>query len=105
MKKCPNIHVFSLSSLFIISLQEGESSEGIFRKTISKLSTEYRLQFGWPNMRKSGYSGSSNADNQNLIDAPKKSQSMGALKSAQQTNTLAGIHRKRATNEHKEGAT
>jgi hypothetical protein len=56
-------------------------------------------------VRKCGISGSSNADNQMLLDAPKKSQSMGALKSAHQTNTLAGIHRKRATNEQKEGAT
>lgn len=86
-------------------MQEGESSEGILRKTISKLSTEYRFQFVWPNVRKSGYSGSSNTDNQMLLDPPKKSQSMGALKSAHQINTLAGIHKKRTTNEQKEGAT
>jgi hypothetical protein len=43
-------------------------------------------------------------DNQILLEPPKKSQSMGALKSSQ-TNTLAGIHKKRTTNEQKEGAT
>jgi hypothetical protein len=101
--------LFLLFFLFQISLQEGESSEGILRKTISKLSTEYRLQFVWPNVRKSGYNAAgysgSNTDNQMLLDPPKKSQSMGALKSAHQINTLAGIHKKRTTNEEKEGAT
>jgi hypothetical protein len=57
----------------------------------------------WPNVRK--VAGSSNKDNQTLLEPPKKSQSMGALKSSQ-TNTLAGIHKKRTTtNEEKEGAT
>jgi hypothetical protein len=46
----------------------------------------------------------SNSDDQKVVlEPPKKSQSMGALKSSQ-TNTLAGIHKKRTTNE-KEGAT
>lgn len=66
------------------------------------MSTEYRLQFVWPNVRK--VTGPSNKDNQILLEPPKKSQSMGALKSSQ-TNTLAGIHKKRTTNEEKEGAT
>jgi hypothetical protein len=56
----------------------------------------------WPTVRK--VTGSSNKDNQILLEPPKKSQSMGALKSSQ-TNTLAGIHKKRTTNEEKEGAT
>jgi hypothetical protein len=63
----------------------------------------------WPSVRK--VAGSSNKDNQTLLEPPKKSQSMGALKSqmgalkSSQTNTLAGIHKKRTTNEEKEGAT
>lgn len=80
-------------------MQAGESS-GIIRKTISKLSTEYRLQFVWPNVRK--VKGTSNNDGI-VLEPPKKSQSMGAIK-ATQANTLAGIHKKRTTNE-KEGAT
>jgi hypothetical protein len=63
-------------------LQAGESS-GLFKKTISKLSTEYRLQFVWK-----------------TIDTPRKSLSMGAIKSTH----LPTIHKKRTTNE-KEGAT
>lgn len=47
--------------------------------------------------------GSSNNDDKIVLEPPKKSQSMGALKSSQ-THTLAGIHKKRTTNE-KEGAT
>lgn len=54
----------------------------------------------WPTVRK--VAGPSNKDNQILLEPPKKSQSMGALKSSQ---TLAGIHKKRTTNEEKEGAT
>ncbi|CAO1442424.1 unnamed protein product [Diamesa tonsa] len=82
----------------------GESSGGqntnTFRKTISKLSTEYRLQFVWPNVRRAitGSSNNRNDDNHILLEPPRKSQSMGALK-ASQSNTLAGIHKKRTTNE------
>lgn len=47
--------------------------------------------------------GASNNDDKVKLEPPKKSQSMGAIK-ASQTNTLAGIHKKRTTNE-KEGAT
>jgi hypothetical protein len=47
--------------------------------------------------------GTSNNDDNKIVLPPKKSQSMGALKSSQ-THTLAGIHKKRTTNE-KEGAT
>lgn len=46
--------------------------------------------------------GTSNNDDK-IVLPPKKSQSMGAIKSSQ-THTLAGIHKKRTTNE-KEGAT
>ncbi|XP_070503754.1 uncharacterized protein [Chironomus tepperi] len=77
------------------TMEKAGESSGIFRKTISKLSTEYRLQFVWPNVRK--VKGVTNND-AHVLDPPKKSQSMGAIKSAQ-TNTLAGIHKKRTTNE------
>jgi hypothetical protein len=43
------------------------------------------------------------SSNEIALEPPKKSQSMGAIKSTQ-ANTLAGIHKKRTTNE-KEGAT
>jgi hypothetical protein len=46
---------------------------------------------------------SNNEQNKIVLEPPKKSQSMGAIK-ASQTYTLAGIHKKRTTNE-KEGAT
>lgn len=83
-------------------MQAGESS-GIFKKTISKLSTEYRIQFVWPNVRRA-ITGSSNKNDENhVLEPPRKSLSMGAIKSSQ-PNTLPGIHKKRTTNE-KEGAT
>ncbi|KAG5673605.1 hypothetical protein PVAND_003636 [Polypedilum vanderplanki] len=88
--RCVNI-VENVSDRKQITEKAGESS-GLFRKTISKLSTEYRLQFVWPNaVRK--VKGS-----EIILEPPKKSQSMGAIKSTQ-TNTLAGIHKKRTTNE------
>ncbi|CAH1728773.1 unnamed protein product [Chironomus riparius] len=77
------------------TMEKAGESSGIFRKTISKLSTEYRLQFVWPTVRK--VKGVANND-AHVLDPPKKSQSMGAIKSAQ-ANTLAGIHKKRTTNE------
>lgn len=43
---------FSYAPFLPFRLQAGEStSDGLLRKTISKLSTEYRLQFIWPNVR------------------------------------------------------
>ncbi|BFF89494.1 serine/arginine repetitive matrix protein 1 [Drosophila madeirensis] len=61
--------------------QAGESN-GLFRKTISKLSTEYRLQFVWPNVRriKGGGEATSKAA---AGDYPRKSISLGALRSSQ----------------------
>ncbi|CRL06324.1 CLUMA_CG019110, isoform B [Clunio marinus] len=111
-KKCPELayrhHEFIADSNAdrtdsnVTRARAGESS-GIFRKTISKLSTEYRLQFVWPSVRKVTGPSNKDKDNQILLEPPKKSQSMGALKSSQ-TNTLAGIHKKRTTNEEKEAA-
>lgn len=83
------------SNLF--SLQAGESN-GLFKKTIEKLSTEYRIQFVWPSVRRA-ITGGSAAD---VADPPRKSISMGAIKSAQ-TYNIPTVHKKRTTNE-KEGA-
>lgn len=55
----------------------------------------------WPTVVRNVVGASNNDDKVKL--GPPKSQSMGAIKSSQ-TNTLAGIHKKRTTNE-KEGAT
>ncbi|XP_050313496.1 uncharacterized protein LOC126748365 isoform X6 [Anthonomus grandis grandis] len=55
---------------------------GLLRKAISKISTEYRRQFAWP----PGYSSKDEIDG-----APRKSQSMGALKA----NANAMVHKKR----------
>ncbi len=63
------------------------------------MSTEYRFQFVWPKL-----TGTSNKNDDNhVLEPPRKSQSMGAIKSSHQS-AIAGIHKKRTTNE-KEGAT
>ncbi|XP_037027406.1 uncharacterized protein LOC119068092 isoform X3 [Bradysia coprophila] len=69
----------------------GESS-GIFRKTFSKLSTEYRLQFIWPHTR----NGTHNSEDG--VDLPRKSLSMGVIKSAR-SNAIPIVHKKRTTHE------
>uniref|UniRef100_A0A336M2Z4 Nuclear protein MDM1 n=1 Tax=Culicoides sonorensis TaxID=179676 RepID=A0A336M2Z4_CULSO len=74
----------------------GESN-GLLRKTIEKLSTEYRIQFVWPNVRRAITGGSADR-----ADPPRKSISMGAIKSAH-TYNIPTVHKKRTTNE-KEGA-
>ncbi|XP_037027404.1 uncharacterized protein LOC119068092 isoform X1 [Bradysia coprophila] len=71
--------------------QAGESS-GIFRKTFSKLSTEYRLQFIWPHTR----NGTHNSEDG--VDLPRKSLSMGVIKSAR-SNAIPIVHKKRTTHE------
>ncbi|XP_037891270.1 integrator complex subunit 6 homolog isoform X4 [Glossina fuscipes] len=61
--------------------QAGESSQGLFKKTISKLSTEYRLQFVWPNVRR--IKGPETQTTTATTDQPKKSISMGAIRGQQ----------------------
>ncbi|XP_049303641.1 uncharacterized protein LOC105230295 isoform X3 [Bactrocera dorsalis] len=87
--------------------QAGESN-GLFKKTISKLSTEYRLQFVWPNVRR--IKGIEAGD---AADHPRKSISMGALKASQQQQqqqqqlhlrqhpqpAMPTVHKKRTTNQ------
>ncbi|XP_059219814.1 uncharacterized protein LOC106095618 isoform X2 [Stomoxys calcitrans] len=101
--------------------QAGESN-GLFKKTISKLSTEYRLQFVWPNVRRiRDQSGSSvqkttsttaTAKEQQQFQ-PKKSISLGAIRGQhgyqqhhplhqQDRSMLAAmpsVHKKRTTNQ------
>ncbi|RZB39839.1 nuclear protein MDM1, partial [Asbolus verrucosus] len=66
---------------------------GLLRKAISKISTEYRLQFAWPQ---------GHTSRRDAVDssAPRKSQSMGALKPA----TNAMVHKKRIDLENKDAS-
>nr|XP_044248449.1 AF4/FMR2 family member lilli isoform X1 [Drosophila takahashii]XP_044248450.1 AF4/FMR2 family member lilli isoform X1 [Drosophila takahashii]XP_044248451.1 AF4/FMR2 family member lilli isoform X1 [Drosophila takahashii] len=65
--------------------QAGESN-GLLKKTITKLSTEYRLQFVWPTVRriKGGGEATSRAA---AGDYPRKSISLGALRSGGQSHS------------------
>ncbi|XP_055623141.1 serine/threonine-protein kinase pakA isoform X2 [Toxorhynchites rutilus septentrionalis] len=86
--------------------QAGESS-GLFKKTINKLSTEYRLQFVWPHVRRAIKGAPGGEDS--VIDAlPRKSLSMGAIKAAQaaatSSQTVPTVHKKRTTNEREANA-
>nr|XP_049461037.1 mucin-5AC isoform X4 [Anopheles coluzzii] len=94
----------------------GESStSGLFKKTITKLSTEYRLQFVWPHVRRAiraagAHGAAGDGDGADTVDAPpRKSLSMGALKAAQigaaGGGTIASVHKKRTTNEREATAT
>lgn len=65
-------------------LQDRESS--LLRKAISKISTEYRFQFAWPNGHISRRDAAGCTS-----DSPRKSKSLGALK----PSAKAIIHRKR----------
>jgi len=115
---------------FCSSLSQAGESNGLLKKTISKLSTEYRLQFVWPTVRriKGGGEATSRAA---AGDYPRKSISLGALRSGGQSHShtqnqsqsltqtqnghthhtmmgggagLPTVHKKRTTNQ-KEGAT
>ncbi|XP_067638988.1 uncharacterized protein [Eurosta solidaginis] len=85
--------------------QAGESN-GLLKKTISKLSTEYRFQFVWPNVRR--IKGIEAGD---ATDFPRKSISMGALRANQHQQqqkmhlrqhpqpAMPTVHKKRTTNQ------
>lgn len=100
------------SSIFIkkqqqLRYQAGESS-GLFKKTISKLSTEYRLQFVWPHVRRAIKGAAPDGEDSAAPHEPppRKSLSMGAIKAAQAAATsshVPTVHKKRTTNE-REGA-
>ncbi|EDV92825.1 GH18615 [Drosophila grimshawi] len=94
--------------------QAGESN-GLLKKTITKLSTEYRLQFVWPNVRriKGADSNVSTTARAAAGDYPRKSISLGAIRSGQpgqpqhshthQYQTIGAglptVHKKRTTNQ------
>lgn len=61
------------------------------------MSTEYRLQFIWPHSRKAIKS------KEDAVDMPRKSFSMGAIKSAR-SNAMPTVHKKRTAIDD-EGAT
>lgn len=85
----------TLNNLFSLShFQAGESS-GLFKKTISKLSTEYRIQFIWP------YSRINNTKGTDDVDFPRKSISMGVIRTS---SAMPTVHQKRTVAD-KEGAT
>lgn len=69
-----------------------DRNPGLLKKAISKISTEYRLQFAWPQ---------GHTSRRDIIDSstPRKSQSMGALKPA----ANAMVHKKRTDLENKDG--
>lgn len=68
-----------------------DHENGLLRKAISKISTEYRRQFAWP---------PGHVSRKDEMDGtPKKSQSMGALKA----NVTAMVHKKRTDVENKDG--
>ncbi|XP_037809729.1 uncharacterized protein LOC119602340 isoform X7 [Lucilia sericata] len=92
--------------------QAGESNNGLFKKTISKLSTEYRLQFVWPNVRRIRDQTGSNVhkttakEQQQQQQQPKKSISLGAIRGQQHhplndrcTAAMPTVHKKRTTNQ------
>ncbi|XP_046803922.1 uncharacterized protein LOC111675514 [Lucilia cuprina] len=89
--------------------QAGESNNGLFKKTISKLSTEYRLQFVWPNVRRIRDQTGSNVHKTTAKEQqqqPKKSISLGAIRGQQHhplndrcTAAMPTVHKKRTTNQ------
>ncbi|XP_041565161.1 actin cytoskeleton-regulatory complex protein PAN1 isoform X5 [Drosophila elegans] len=66
--------------------QAGESN-GLFKKTITKLSTEYRLQFVWPTVRRIKGGGGEATSRAAAGDYPRKSISLGALRSGGQSHS------------------
>ncbi|KAL9694338.1 hypothetical protein quinque_013623 [Culex quinquefasciatus] len=91
-----------------VQQQAGESS-GLFKKTISKLSTEYRLQFVWPHVRRAIKGAAPDGEDSAAPHEPppRKSLSMGAIKAAQAAATsshVPTVHKKRTTNEREANA-
>ncbi|XP_033150123.1 alpha-protein kinase 1 [Drosophila busckii] len=94
------------------SKQAGESN-GLLKKTITKLSTEYRLQFVWPNVRRIKGAGADSTARAAAGDYPRKSISLGAIRSGGQGQSmhshthqyqsmgggLPTVHKKRTTNQ------
>lgn len=87
------INVNTLVKLLQTRLLVKQDSGGLLRKAISRISTEYRLQFAWPQGHHS------RADSQQDSSLPKKSLSMGAIKPSSQ----ASVHKKRNELDTKDG--
>ncbi|KAH8369383.1 hypothetical protein KR009_009243, partial [Drosophila setifemur] len=66
--------------------QAGESN-GLLKKTITKLSTEYRLQFVWPTVRRIKGGGGDSTSRAAAGDYPRKSISLGAIRSGGQSHS------------------
>ncbi|GAB0093317.1 AF4/FMR2 family member 4 isoform X1 [Sergentomyia squamirostris] len=84
-----------------LSVRKTGESSGLFKKTISKLSTEYRLQFVWPNVHRV-IRGQKKTDD--TVEPPRKSISMGAIKPSAQSIPIATTVHKKRTTEQKEAA-
>lgn len=74
-----------------------QDSGSLLRKAISRISTEYRLQFAWPQ----GHNSRADAQQQKDSSLPKKSLSMGAIKPSAQP----AVHKKRNELDTKDGNT
>ncbi|KAJ8950392.1 hypothetical protein NQ314_007932 [Rhamnusium bicolor] len=86
------MHVGHLETIWACVFQGRDG--GLIRKAISKISTEYRLQFAWPQ----GHTSRRDATD----SAPRKSQSMGALKAKAQANAM--VHKKRIDLENRDAS-
>uniref|UniRef100_A0A1B0D4Y5 Nuclear protein MDM1 n=2 Tax=Phlebotomus papatasi TaxID=29031 RepID=A0A1B0D4Y5_PHLPP len=75
-----------------LSVKKTGESSGLFKKTISKLSTEYRLQFVWPNVHRV-----IRGQTDDTVEPPRKSISMGAIKQPAQSIPITTVHKKRTT--------
>lgn len=84
-----------------------QPSGGVLKNAISRISTEYRLQFNWPR----GSCGHDSTCEEIKADygsgLPRKSLSMGAIKPTENitsiNNSLAPVHRKKVTNADRQG--
>ncbi|XP_014250553.1 nuclear protein MDM1 isoform X3 [Cimex lectularius] len=74
------------------SVENSNNKNGGLKNAISRISTEYRLQFAWPR------SGKSKEDDKNNL--PRKSLSMGAIKPQAQ---IAPVHKKRTLQQEGSG--
>ncbi|XP_059609384.1 uncharacterized protein LOC132256837 isoform X2 [Phlebotomus argentipes] len=82
-----------------LSVKKTGESSGLFKKTISKLSTEYRLQFVWPNVHRV-----IRGQTDDTVEPPRKSISMGAIKQQAQSIPITTVHKKRTTEKREAAA-
>ncbi|XP_055681309.1 mucin-2 isoform X2 [Lutzomyia longipalpis] len=82
-----------------LSVKKTGESSGLFKKTISKLSTEYRLQFVWPNVHRVR-----RGQTDDTVEPPRKSISMGAIKQPAQSIPITSVHKKRTTEKREAAA-